>query len=179
MTSENRAISRTTRWSHPEAFEVWLSSESRELRPDERIPFAATLKGALGRFLPAGVLLAFAVMAASQELGLSALVATLFFEVPLTSGYIAGIELLRRRLRGDAGIDGRKSVIAGAVAPLVLFAVVVGLEGARPLGFLLWTFLSGFVTAVLLFFPWLRTASSDEAEPEDDSAPMMIDWDRP
>jgi hypothetical protein len=176
MTTENRSVP----WTHPEALEVWLSIESRELRPEDAIPFAATVKGAFGRFLPAGVLLALVVTAvASEALGLSALAAIAFLEVPLLAGYIAAIELLRRRLRGDAGIDGRRSVIAGAVAPVLLFVVMVALRGTGPLAFLLWAFVCSFATAVLLFFPWLRTSRGDEEESDEDSAPLMLDWDRP
>jgi hypothetical protein len=102
-------------------------------------------------------------------------------EVPLLSGYIAGLELLRRWLRGDAGVEGRRSLIAGAVAPLAFFAVAIAVGGTGPFGLLLWGFLSGFATAVSLFFPWLRSGDGDEdvTESGGGSSPRMLDWDRP
>jgi hypothetical protein len=136
--------------------------------PDGGIPMQVTLQGTLGRFLPASLLstgltlagLGFLSGSSVLELGLVALLAS----GVLTIGFGAGLEGLRRWLPRDAGVEGRRSVLAGLLSPLATFIFAVLHGGFGVVGGSLWLFLVGMVLAVVMFFPWLAT------DPEEDPA---------
>ena len=146
-------------------------------------PLAASLKGALGRFFP-GALVSFAAVVAFMggvpqggEFG-EAVLMVLFGAAGMTAGFAAGLESLRRWLYPDAKIAGRKSFIAGLMAPVALF--VVGALMAAPLGLpaiLTLLFVVPLALSLLMFFAWLTPTPEphrDQAYGEPDERPGMM-----
>lgn len=149
-----------------------------ELVPYERgLSLRTTVKATLGRFLPGATL--------SLAAGVGLMGATPFsvgwleWAVVLggaagilTLGFGVGLEMLRRRLYPDAKVDGRRSFVAGLVAPLGAFiANVIGgpiVAGLDVLGFL---FLPALVIAVVMFFAWL-TPTPEETRGAEYEGPL-------
>jgi hypothetical protein len=98
--------------------------------------------------------------------------------VGLALGYGIGLEGLRRWLFPDAGVDGRRSLVAGIVSPLALFTWVTvvaeslgGLTLPVGVGVLL---LVGFLMAVVMFFPWLTSDEAGASDPSEDPSLAAI-----
>ena len=136
-------------------------TSATELVPYQRgLPFGEIAQASVGRFLPGAVLsLATTVTLLGGVPGpgewFEALTMILAGAGTLTLGFSAGLEALRRWLYPDAKVNGRRSFIAGVVAPVVVFivgALLGGLGTADLLGLL---FLVPLSLAVLMFFAWL------------------------
>ena len=123
------------------------------------VPLASTLRAVLTRFLPgaatsvvAGVTL---TMGRLPEITFESVVVMGAAAGIMSLGYLAGLELLRRHLYPDAAVEGRRSFVAGLLAPFGAF--ITGVLGSPVLattvvGFL---FLPALVIAVVMFFAWL------------------------
>lgn len=136
------------------------------LVPYERgIGLGSVVRATLTRFLPAS---AVTVGTASWLLGLPAgmefLAGVFGVAVPLSIGFGVGLEGLRRWLYPDAEVDGRRSVIAGLMSPVVLFIMMATGHGfSAPAAMLLFTVI-GIVMAVLMFFAWLTLTPEEMRE---------------
>jgi hypothetical protein len=84
--------------------------------------------------------------------------------MPIIKGL--GLEAIRRWLRRDAGIDGRRSFLAGLMSPGVLFRIDIGGVG-RALTRVGLLALVGMAIAVVLFFRWLSTSGTAQGEDPD------------
>ena len=94
----------------------------------------------------------------------------------LSAGFWAGLELLRRWLYPDAQIDGRRSFVAGLIAPIAVFVagVVVGASGGILAAFA-HLFGVALVTAILMFFAWLSPTPDDMRGPEYEPDTDLLD----
>lgn len=133
---------------------------TRAVVPYERgLPLSSTVRATLTRFLPgaatsvvAGITLAsgrFPDITAESVLVVGAVVGM------LSLGYLVGLEALRRWLYPDAAVEGRRSFMAGLMAPIAAFITGVLADpaiGTNVMGFL---FLPALVIAVVMFFAWL------------------------
>jgi hypothetical protein len=148
---------------------------SQPSAPDRDLPhivgkgfsLRSVLRGTLTRFVPAGALIAVPLVLLDLELetlGLAGVTGA-----TLAVGYFVALALMRHWLRADAGLEGRQSVVAGLVAPFALFCVLVIVGGVDFAQLLLYSILTGFSTATLMFFPWLRR-NSDLDEDYDENA---------
>ncbi len=146
-------------------------SDALDMGPDSEIiprkrglPLKETLRGALSRFLPSSILSLSAVTAIIGSifpLG-EFLLGVLIVSGMLTLGFGAGLEGLRRWLYPDAGVDGRRSIVAGLMAPLALFIPLLFQGVSEFLGMSV-LFIVGVAMAVGMFFPWLTaTPGSDD-----------------
>jgi Na+/melibiose symporter-like transporter len=130
----------------------------------EAVPAGAVLSGTFRRFLPGGILAGFVLATAMGEPAGMILVA--LAEVVMAAGYAVGLGIMRPSLRSDAGVDGRRSVVAGLVAPAVLFSLLTLVGGTSLMGLMLVTILTGFGVAITMFFPWLRSSEVEEPSEE-------------
>ena len=93
----------------------------------------------------------------------------------LAVGFGGGLEVIRRWLFPDAQIDGRRSFVAGIMAPAAVFIAGVFLgpfsSGLALLGML---FSVAMVSAVLMFFAWLTPAPEDMRDPEYEHGPDLL-----
>ena len=146
-------------------------------------PLAASLKGALGRFFP-GALVSFAAVVAFMggvpqggEFG-EAVLMVLFGAAGMTAGFAAGLESLRRWLYPDAKIAGRKSFIAGLMAPVAVFVVGALMSGPPGIPALMALLvLVPLALSLLMFFAWLTPTPEhlrDEEYVEPDELPGMM-----
>lgn len=120
-----------------------------------------TLRGAVSRFLPASIgslAVGGALLDSSgPNWWIEFVVGITGFAGFLTLGFGLGLLVLQRRLFPDAGVDGRRSVLAGLLSPLAMaiggsLFITTGLGMAEAAGLLV---LVGVVLAVVFFFPWL------------------------
>lgn len=132
-----------------------------ELAPYTRgVPAEVVARGLVGRFIPAsvGIMSAFALIPILAEPRRAGIVLSIMAmqTASIIVGYGATLAVLRRWLYPDAGIDGRRSVVAGLFSPLALGIVSVFTQGAqRPLQMSA-SLVAGAAMAVVLYFPWLR-----------------------
>lgn len=146
------------------------------------IPLSENLKGALGRFLPGALVGVGAVLSFTNGVPGSgevaeALLMVLAGAAGMTAGFAAGLEGLRRWLYPDAKIAGRKSFIAGLMAPVAVFVVGILFSPAGLPMLLTLLFLVPLVLALLMFFAWLTPtpeALRDEEYVEADELPGMM-----
>jgi hypothetical protein len=116
--------------------------------------------GTLSRFLPAllvgtAVLFTVASMLDRVTVGWVGLAASYAW---LTLGYTGALIALRYRLRADADVTGRRSVVAGLLAPAAYVSGMVLLGPQTTVGFTLASVMVGMVLALGMFFPWLKGA---------------------
>lgn len=115
---------------------------------------ATRFAGGIGAFLAGSFLLAAVIkgitIERAQVIGFSELI------LALTAGYVVTLGLLRPALQSDAGIEGRRSVIAGLGATCVY--LYMGVLHAGPMPHLLrdvFAVAAGSITTLVVFFPWL------------------------
>ena len=80
----------------------------------------------------------------------------------LTGGYGLTLFLARRHFREDANVGGRRDLIAGFLAIVLLGAASTLTQGTTPVVRLTLTFLSGTVSALLMYFPWFQRQPQPE-----------------
>ena len=147
-------------------------STSVQLVPYERgLPLSTALRGTFGRFLPGTVLSLAAVFTflggGGPGVWPEAIVLVGGTGLALSLGFGAGLEALRRWLYPDARVDGRRSFVAGLMAPLLFF--ILGIVSSpisgqfQILGLL---FLAAMVMALLMFFAWLTPTPEEMRGPE-------------
>lgn len=141
--------------------EIQKQEEGTEVAAYTRgIGIGAAMRGTLLRFLPASALSTALVHyamngfpPAGSILGMA--LSFVGFAGIMSLGYGLGLEGMRRWLYPDAGVDGRRSVIAGLMSPLAIYIMAtlrldVGMVGAMVIPAALTLGL-----AVLMFFSWL------------------------
>ena len=131
------------------------------------------LRGALTRFLPAwlaAVTFTLAVVDGQSPFTLTSTQLLLFSFCCLASlaGYTGSLVAMRRRLRSDAAVDGRKSFVAGVCsvgALIIVFALPHGLRGYATV--VATYFATSAAVTLVLYAPWLRTkAGASESHRE-------------
>ena len=134
---------------------------------EQGLPLSSTVRATLTRFFPGAVLstVVGATLSGAAILSIGNLLTELSVAGVLSLGFAAGVELMRRHLYPDAGVEGRRSFVAGLVAPLA--AYIAGVLGApivarSVFGFL---FLPALIIAILMFFAWL-TPTPEEMRSE-------------
>ena len=78
----------------------------------------------------------------------------------LTIGFGAVVLAMLPRLRSDAGIQGRKSFVAGLCAPLALGFVSIFAQGTGLIGIGVISMGAGGLLAMTMFAPWLTRGPS-------------------
>ena len=122
------------------------------------ISLRTILRGVLTRFLPAfilatAIMYGLASLADRISVGLLGLV-TLY--ALMTLGYTAALVALRYRLRADADVAGRRSVVAGLLAPAAYLGGLVLIAPHGALAYNAACVAIGAVLAIGMFFPWLK-----------------------
>ncbi len=134
------------------------NTTASDVVPYERgVSLKTVLRGVLKRFLPASAISLGVLGLALTTAGASGLALIPLLAGGLTLGFGLGMEGLRRWLYPDAKVDGRRSVVAGLLSPLLLFGTVALIEttGLGPIGAAGFTLLSGMIMALAMYFPWL------------------------
>lgn len=150
-------------------------------------PLAASLKGALGRFLPGALVSLAAVLSVLGGVPgggefMEAVLTLLVGAAGMTAGFAAGLEGLRRWLYPDAKIAGRKSFIAGLMAPVAVF--VAGALMSAPVGLpaiLTLLFVVPLALSLLMYFAWLTPTpehlrDQEYVEPDELPGMMLRSW---
>lgn len=123
------------------------------------IGLSSVVRGTLNRFLPASALscgVLFWFIGLRPDLTLAEAMLTLGMIIgPLAVGFGMGLEGLRRWLYPDAEVDGRRSVIAGLMSPLVMFIVMTFGRGFSMVEAAALFTLIGMAVAMIMFFAWL------------------------
>ncbi len=86
------------------------------------------------------------------------------------AGYGAALAVMRRWLYPDAGVDGRRSVVAGLFSPLALGIASAFMQGAQRPTQALASVLAGAAMALVLYFPWLQPTRGKTARVAPDDA---------
>jgi len=146
------------------------TSRDSALVPYERgLPFSSVFIGTLGRFLPgsAGIISAVGLLALIHDPSRWPILFGLVgLEVAgLTVGFGMGLEGLRRWLYPDAGVEGRRSIVAGLCSPLALAIVSVFSQGASLSDIAVFSTLAGTIMALLMYFAWLSPTPEEKREP--------------
>lgn len=76
--------------------------------------------------------------------------------VVLSAGYGAVLLLVRYRLRADADVAGRRSIVAGLVSPAALLCALVFIHPRSVVGFSVLSLVLGGAIAIAMFFAWLK-----------------------
>jgi hypothetical protein len=114
----------------------------------------------LTRFIPAlvlGTALLYGLVSLADRLSVGWLNLAVAYTF-LTVGYTAALATLRYRLRADADVAGRRSVVAGLLVPAAYLGGLVLLAPENQLTQTAAAVLVGAVLAVGMFFPWLKDA---------------------
>lgn len=124
------------------------------------VPAEVVTRGLVGRFIPAsvGIMTTFALIIIVAEPPRAGIVLSILAPqaASVIVGYGASLAVMRRWLYPDAGIAGRRSVVAGLFTPLALGIVSAFMQGAnRPMQVAA-SIAAGAAMAVVMYFPWLR-----------------------
>ena len=125
------------------------------------------LRGGISRFLPTAGAGAFAILlafdgrhiAAIQPAGWVLLGGLLLAE---TTGFMSVLWQTRYRLEAQAEVGGRRSVIAGALGIVGLFAGSIFSQGFGLAWATLLAAASGAIAAGVTFWPWMRRRVSEQ-----------------
>ena len=138
----------------------------KELVPYKQgVSLGTVIRASLGRFLPGSILglgsvFALLGLGPGEWLGAAAIFGA--GVGALTLGFGLGLEALRRWLYPDAKVEGRRSFVAGLMAPVAAFvtAALAG-SGGGYVAFAGLLFMVALITAVLMFFAWLTPTPED------------------
>jgi hypothetical protein len=130
------------------------------------VPFREILRGTAARFLPGAVLGQAAMIAVlligepnqlhARDTGILAL-----FTGLMAAGHLGALGTVRRALRDDADVTGRRALITGAAAGAIHFGVATAVGGMTvETGYPL-AFLAGALAALGMFFPWIGVVKGD------------------
>jgi hypothetical protein len=135
------------------------------------LPAVSAAKATLLSFLPGSVLSLAAILLPLPGTTLSNFLGdALITLVPLSLGFWLGIESMRRWLYPDAGLVGRRSVIAGVMScacVAILLLITRGMPLAPAMASI---FVIGLVVAFLMFFAWLSPTPEDQRPLSDSSS---------
>ena len=137
------------------------------------VPAEVVARGLVSRFIPAsaGIMTAMALITTisqPQRVGIVFSIMTMETACVIV-GYGAALAVMRRWLYPDAGIAGRRSVIAGLFSPLALGIASAFLQGRRDM-IVPASILAGAGMALVLFFPWLQPTHGKTALATTDDA---------
>ena len=125
------------------------------------------IRGAVTRTTPA-VFLGFAVMVGSSsyarsQITLTKLGLTLVQALVVATGSSLALLAMRRRLRSDAGVAGRRAFITGLGAFGLAITIRPFLPFVYPAGDYLLMGAAGATLAIGVFFPWLQSREPEDA----------------
>lgn len=134
------------------------------------ITMRAILRGALTRVVP-GFLLGSAVLIGASSVARSSITPGRLLSLILAAGSVGigsalALIVMRRRLRDDAGVDGRRAFLVGLGSMALTLTVRpflphIGIAAEYAL-----FALSGAALSSAVFFPWLATRHADVASHE-------------
>lgn len=144
--------------------------KTTELVPYERgISLRKVVKGTLARFLPGaaiamgGLAVFWPPMGPDGSLPFPLQIELMFMEMgPLVLGFGLGLLALHRWLYPDSDVTGRRGIIAGFAATMVLPFIGGLLLRGFGLGIVPTSFLVGLAFAVGVFFPWLTPTPEEK-----------------
>lgn len=134
------------------------------------ITMRAILRGALTRVAP-GFLLGSAVLIGASSVARSNITAGRILTLFLVAGTAAigstlALTVMRRRLRDDAGVDGRRAFLVGLLCVPLSISVRPFLPHIGTAAEFALLALSGAALSSAVFFPWLATRRADVASHE-------------
>jgi hypothetical protein len=124
------------------------------------ISLRTVLRGTLTRFLPAlivGTAILYGLARLADRLSVGWLNVAVIYAC-VTIGYTAALVALRYRLRADADVAGRRSVVAGLLVPAAYLGGMVLLAPQGRLAENAAAIAIGVALALGMFFPWLKAA---------------------
>jgi hypothetical protein len=145
------------------------------------IDLRAITRGVLTKFMPGyalGVtaLLALGTLTGGIIVGWGSVIQQ---GVVLSVGYWSALVALRYRLNNTAEVNGRRSLIAGILAPPAALTAMIIFRTDADLGILAVSGLVGGAMAMAMFFPWLKPQSVP-ALTDDEARALLaesaVDW---
>ena len=133
------------------------------------ISFREILKGTITRFVPGaiigqGLMIALLLIGEPAPLQWRDFLVLGGFTATLAAGHLGALSAMRRFMRSDADVAGRRAMISGLAAGAFHFGTAAYLDTLTVTnGYVLGVF-AGAAAAFSLFFPWLQSRQSG-AEP--------------
>lgn len=130
------------------------------------VPFRDILRGTAARFIPGAVLgqaAMIAVLVVGEPDGIHARDAGILalFTALMAVGHLGALATVRRALRDDADVTGRRALITGAAAGAIHFGIATAVGGMTvETGYPL-AFLAGALASLGMFFPWIGVVKGD------------------
>jgi hypothetical protein len=124
------------------------------------ISLRTILLGTLTRFLPAlilGTALLYGMARLADQVSVGWTGLGIAYAMAVV-GYTGALIALRYRLRADASVAGRRSVVAGLLVPAAYLSGIVLLRPTSTPGLYATGLVVGALLAVGMFFPWLKGA---------------------
>lgn len=128
------------------------------------------VRGALTRFYPGAVagMAATAIAVGPFEFAASQVPrfigGSLLGAAIATAGYGLALSLVRKRLRPDAAVVGRKSVVAGVAAAIATVALLPLIPGGIAANIAVGV-AGGFLATLGIYFPWLSGSPEPTKDP--------------
>jgi hypothetical protein len=122
------------------------------------ISLRTILLGTLTRFLPAlilGTALLYGMARLADQVSVGWTGLGIAYAMAVV-GYAGALIALRYRLRADASVAGRRSVVAGLLVPAAYLSGIVLLRPTSTPGLYATGLVVGALLAVGMFFPWLK-----------------------
>jgi hypothetical protein len=124
------------------------------------------IRGALTRTLPAtwlGIYVLFAIaIRGGSQLPLHNLVMGMLEGLPVAIGSAVALIGLRKRLRADAGVEGRRAFLVGLAGVALTISVAPFVAMRAPAEYL-FTGACGLAIALAVFFPWIESRGAHDA----------------
>ena len=130
------------------------------------ISFREILKGTITRFVPGaiigqGLMIALLLIGEPAPLQWRDFIVLGGFTATLAAGHLGALSAMRRFMRSDADVAGRRAMISGLAAGAFHFGTAAYLNTLTiSNGYVLGVF-AGAAAAFSLFFPWLQSRRSD------------------
>ena len=154
------------------------------------ISFREILKGTISRFVPGAIIgqslmIALLLIGEPTGLGWQDVAPLAMFTTMLGAGHLGVLAVVRRLLRPDANVAGRRALISGLAAGAFHFGIAAYVGNLTVADGYVLGIVAGAAGALSMFFPWIRTRrdqTPDTAIPAhdlDDLAlmePSGLDW---
>lgn len=126
------------------------------------ISFREILKGTITRFVPGaiigqGLMIALLLIGEPAPLAWSDLIPLGIFTGTLAAGHLGALSAVRRFLRSDAHVSGRRALLSGLAAGAFHFGTAVYLGNLTVTNGYVLGLVAGAAGALSMFFPWIQT----------------------